>query len=70
VRTKDRDPLALVPELRSAIARLNPSMRVTNARTQQALIDRHLLRERLLAFTSLFFAGARCCWLQWAFMEC
>jgi putative ABC transport system permease protein len=50
------DPAALAPRLREEVRAANPSFRVTSITTQSAVIDRTLLRERLLAMLSGFFA--------------
>ena len=42
--------------LRREVPRARPEFRVSNIRTQQELIDRHTIRERLLAALALFFA--------------
>ena len=52
-----RNPLALASTLRREIPRARPDFRVSNIRTQQELIDRQTIRERLLAMLALFFAG-------------
>jgi len=51
------DPMALAPTLRREVPRVRPELRVSNAVTQSALVRRQLVRERLLALLSLFFAG-------------
>ena len=55
VRTNG-DPLALAPTLRREVPRVRPELRVSNAVTQHTLVQRQLVRERLLAALSLFFA--------------
>jgi predicted permease len=50
------DPLALAPMVRSEVTRARAEFRVRNIETQSALVRRHMLRERLLATLSLFFA--------------
>ncbi|HEY3744056.1 MAG TPA: ABC transporter permease [Bryobacteraceae bacterium] len=57
VRTKGPDPLAMGSTLRQEVAQARPDMRVTNVRTQMEHIERHTVRERLLAMLALFFAG-------------
>jgi predicted permease len=57
VRTSSANPLALVSTLRREIPDARPDFRVSNIRTQQELIDRQTIRERLLAMLALFFAG-------------
>ena len=50
------DPSALVGTLREEIRRVHPSLRITGVTLQSTLIDNTLLRERLLALLSGFFA--------------
>jgi ABC-type antimicrobial peptide transport system permease subunit len=50
------DPLALVPRLRQEVQAVHPSVHVTDVQLQSALIDNSLVRERLLALLSGFFA--------------
>jgi predicted permease len=50
------DPAALASRLREEVRTANPSFRVTSVTSQSALVDRTLLRERLLALLSGFFA--------------
>ncbi len=57
VRTSSANPLALVSTLRREIPNARPDFRVSDIRTQQELIDRQTIRERLLAMLALFFAG-------------
>ncbi len=57
MRTSSANPLALVSTLRREIPNARPDFRVSNIRTQQELIDRQTIRERLLAMLALFFAG-------------
>jgi predicted permease len=57
VRTSSENPLALVSTLRREIPNARPDFRVSNIRTQQELIDRQTIRERLLAMLALFFAA-------------
>ncbi len=57
VRTASRNPLALASILRSEVPRARPEFRVSNIRTEHELIDRHIIRERLLAALALFFAA-------------
>ena len=57
VRTAAEDPLAIAPVLRKAVPEANPGFRVSAVRTQQELIDKHTVRERLLATLALFFAA-------------
>jgi putative ABC transport system permease protein len=51
------DPLALGPTLRRAVTQTRADFLVTNVATQRAFVQRQMLRERLLATLSLFFAG-------------
>jgi predicted permease len=51
------DPAALGPRLREEVRAANPSLRVTSITSQSAVVDRTLLRERLLALLSGFFAA-------------
>ncbi len=57
VRTSSADPLAMVSALRLAVPQIRPGFRVSNIRTEQELVDRHTIRERLLAMLALFFAA-------------
>ena len=50
------DPLALVPTLRQSVSNFNASFLLRDAETQTGLTLSHLVRERLLATLSLFFA--------------
>jgi hypothetical protein len=50
------DPLALASRLRDEVRTANPLFRVTSVTTQSAVVDQTLLRERLLARLSGFFA--------------
>jgi len=50
------DPMALASRLRQEIRAANPLFRVTSVRPQSAAVDQTLLRERLLARLSGFFA--------------
>ena len=50
------DPLALAPRLREEVRAASPMFRVTSITSQSALVDQTLLRERLLALLSGFFA--------------
>ena len=56
IRTTSRDPLAMASALRTAVPRVRPGFRVSNIRTQMALIQQHTARERLLSILALFFA--------------
>jgi len=51
------DPVALGPALRRSVTEFRSDFRVTNVATQRAFVERQLLRERLLATLSLFFAA-------------
>jgi putative ABC transport system permease protein len=48
--------LAMVPMLRRALPEIRSEFRVSNVSTQAELVNRHTVRERLLAMLSLFFA--------------
>lgn len=50
------NPLALASVLRGEVPLVHPSLRVTDVQLQSALIDSTLIRERLLALLSGFFA--------------
>lgn len=51
------DPLTLAPTLRRELPLARPEFRVSTLRTQRAIVDRHTVRERLLATLALFFAA-------------
>jgi len=57
VRTSNRNPLDLSVVLRREVTRARPGFRVSNIRTQAALVEQHTVRERLLAMLGVFFAG-------------
>ena len=57
VRTTASDPMAMVAEMRRKVAAAGAGFRVSNAQTQQELIDNQTVRERLLAMLGAFFAG-------------
>jgi predicted permease len=57
VRTAGENPLAMVSTLRRAIPAARSDFRVSNIRTQQELVGRQTIRERLLAMLALFFAA-------------
>jgi ABC-type antimicrobial peptide transport system permease subunit len=57
IRTEGDDPMALAMELRKEVAQAGMGLRVSNAETQQELMDRQTVRERLLAALGGFFAG-------------
>ncbi len=57
VRTRGEDPLAMAGALRRAVPQIRPEFRVANVSTQEELVKRHTVRERVLAMLSLFFAG-------------
>jgi predicted permease len=57
IRTKLQDPLAMAPLLRAAATRVAGDIRVGDIETQQEIIDRQLVRERLVAALSFFFAA-------------
>jgi predicted permease len=50
------DPMVLGPTLRRSVTQLRPDFRVMNVGTQSMFVQRQMLRERLLATLSLFFA--------------
>ncbi|BDC52252.1 hypothetical protein F183_A45670 [Bryobacterales bacterium F-183] len=57
VRTRDGiAPLQLATPLRKAVMELRPELRVSDVTTQEELVEQQLVRERLLAAMSLFFA--------------
>jgi predicted permease len=56
VRTQ-LDPMSLASMLRQAIPRLQPEIRVANVVKQEDLVQSQMIRERLLAALSLFFAA-------------
>jgi predicted permease len=51
------DEAALAPSIRRTLAKVRPDARIRVVVTQQDLIRRQLIRERLLAMLSLFVAG-------------
>ena len=51
------DPAALVPALRNELSRARPDFTVADTQLQRAVVRRQMLRERLLATLSLFFAA-------------
>jgi ABC-type antimicrobial peptide transport system permease subunit len=53
----ERDALALVPSIRQRVATTSPDFQVGQAMLQRALVTRQVIRERLLATLSAFFAG-------------
>lgn len=55
VRTSGDNPLALANALRREVSIANPEFRVSNLRTQSAIVDSLTSRERLLARLSQFF---------------
>ncbi len=57
VRTKSSDPTSLASTLRHAIPALQPQIRVANIVSQEELVQSQMIRERLLAALSLFFAA-------------
>ncbi len=57
VRTSGADALALASILRQEVPRARSEFRVSSIRTQRALNESHMVRERLLATLALFFAG-------------
>jgi predicted permease len=57
IHTKSPDPLSLASTLRRAIPAFQPAIRVINIVTQDELVQSQMVRERLLATLSLFFAS-------------
>ena len=57
VRTSIADPLALASLLRQEVSRTRGAFRVSNIRTQTAIDQAPLVRERLLSMLALFFSG-------------
>ena len=57
VRTRTPDPLAMAATLRRMIHVSRPDIRVANIVTQEELVRSQMVRERLLAALSLFFAA-------------
>jgi predicted permease len=57
VRTSSANPLALASTLRMEIPRARPEFRASVVRAQTQIVDSKIVRERLLAFLALFFAG-------------
>lgn len=57
VRTTSRNPLALASQFRQEVARVRPELRVTDARTQNELLQAQTIRERMLATLAMFFAA-------------
>jgi predicted permease len=55
VRTSSRNPLSYSSALRLEVPRARAGFRVSNILTQAALIEQHMVRERLLAMLALFF---------------
>ncbi len=55
IRTTTANPLTMASALRAAVPRARPGFRVSNIRTQAALIEQHTARERLLSILALFF---------------
>jgi hypothetical protein len=58
IRTTSANPLTMAPALRAAVPGARPGFRVSNIRTQTALIEQHTARERLLSILALFFGAA------------
>jgi putative ABC transport system permease protein len=56
VRTANPHPLALAQLLRREVGLAHPALRVGRVRTQQAINQSHVVRERLLAALAFFFA--------------
>jgi putative ABC transport system permease protein len=57
VRTASRNPLTLAATLRREVPNARSGFRVSNIRTQAALVSGQTVRERLLAMLALFFAA-------------
>jgi ABC-type antimicrobial peptide transport system permease subunit len=57
VRT-DRDPVALMPDVRQAVSDLDPALAATQMQPLQALVDRTLAPERFVATVLALFALA------------
>jgi putative ABC transport system permease protein len=57
VRTASSSPLTLAGVLRQEVPNARSGFRVSNIRTQEALVLGQTVRERLLAMLALFFAG-------------
>ncbi len=57
VRSIGENPLTLASALRQDVARAHPGFRVSNIRTQSAIIEQHTVRERLLSGLALFFGA-------------
>lgn len=57
VRTRSDNPLTLAAMLRAEVQKARPEFRVSNVQTQTEIVERHTVRERMLAILSLFFAG-------------
>ena len=57
VRTSGSNPLALASILRRGVPAARPEFRVSNVRTEWALVRSQTVRERLLAALALFFAS-------------
>ena len=55
IRTASANPLTMASALRAAVPAARPGFRVSNIRTQTALIEQHTGRERLLSILALFF---------------
>ncbi len=56
VRTTNGNPLTMAAQLRREIPRARSEFLVSDVSTQEQLVQSHLVRERLLAVLSLFFA--------------
>ena len=55
VRTSSSNPLVMGSILRQEVPRARAGFRVSNIRTQKALVEQHTVPERLLAMLALFF---------------
>ena len=57
IRTLTANPMALASTLRREVTASRPGFRVTNLRSERAIIESQTVRERLLAMLGLFFAA-------------
>lgn len=55
IRTKTANPLAMATPLQTEVKKADPQFLVVNVRTQEEIVESHLVRERLLAALALFF---------------
>jgi predicted permease len=56
VKTESQNPAALAPALRAELARIAPSAQILHIWTQQEILDRQTIQERLLSTLAAFFA--------------